>query len=69
MRRFLLNRTEDETGVSGEGIVAEGVQSSSGICVLFWLTEIKSISATYYSIKDVEALHGHDGKTLIQWID
>lgn len=69
MKRFVLQRLEDETGVSGIGIVAEGVQFTNGTCVLIWLTEIRSIAAIYESIDIVNKLHGHDGKTFIEWID
>ncbi|MCK5128142.1 MAG: hypothetical protein KAR42_17940, partial [candidate division Zixibacteria bacterium] len=68
-RRFLLERIEDETGVSGVGTVAEGVQFASGVCVISWLTEVKSIAAIYANIETVKKLHGHEGKTIIKWID
>lgn len=68
MRRFVLDRKEDETGISGIGIVAEGVQFTSGRCSLTWLTPYSSV-AVYDSIEDVEAIHGHNGKTIIVWID
>ncbi len=66
MKTFKLKRIEDESGVSGTGIVAEGVLSSHGKCALFWLTEYKSV-AIYDSISELEAIHGHDGKTIIEW--
>ena len=69
MRRFLLKRLEDKTGVSGAGYIAEGVQFSDGVCVLSWLTEIKSIAAIYNSIDIIDQLHGHNGKTIIEWVD
>lgn len=69
MRRFKLIRVEDETGISGEGVVAEGVEFTSGICVLSWLTEIRSIAAIYDSIDVIDHIHGHNGKTLIVWDD
>lgn len=69
MKRFVLRRLEDETGVSGTGIVAEGVQFTNDTCVLVWLTEIRSIGAFYNSIDIVDQLHGHSGKTVIEWID
>lgn len=69
MKRFSLQRLEDETGVSGVGVVAEGIQFTSGICVLSWLTEVRSIAAIYDSIDDLEQLHGHNGLTIIEWID
>ena len=64
MRLFWLNRIEDETGVSGDGIVAEGVEFTDGTCVLRWLTATAS-TAAYLSIADVESIHGHGGKTQI----
>ena len=39
MQRFSLKRLEDETGISGTGYVAEGVEFTHGKCVLVWLTE------------------------------
>lgn len=66
LTRFLLHRSEDETGVSGEGIVAEGVQFTNGQCVLSWLTPFTSV-AVYPSAEEVEAIHGHDGRTRIVW--
>lgn len=63
---FKLNRLEDPTGISGEGIIAEGVQFSDGRCVLNWMTEVGSMGI-YHSMEDIETLHGHDGKTVIEW--
>ena len=62
---FVLNRLEDATGVSGTGIVAEGVIFSNGKCAVSWLTDVSSV-AVYDSIEDVQAIHGHDGKTVIE---
>ncbi len=67
-RRFLLYRSEDECNVSGTGIVAEGIRFSSGRCVIAWLTETPSVGI-YESIADVEAVHGHGGKTIVRWVD
>ena len=66
MKLFVLNRIVDETGVSGTGIVAEGVQFSNDKCALSWLTYVTSI-VIYDRIEDVQAIHGHDGKTVIEW--
>ncbi len=68
LRRFMLNRSEDECHVSGRGLVAEGVQFSCGRCVIVWLSTTPSVDV-YDSIKDVEKVHGHGGKTIIEWID
>src|SRR5690349_9941968 len=68
IRRFTLDRTEDETGVSGIGIVAEGVQFSSGRCAMIWLS-IYSSMAFYDCMDDLIAIHGHNGKTVVRWLD
>lgn len=68
MRLFVLDRLEDETGISGTGIVAEGVLFSDGTCALRWRTETAS-TGVYASTEDVEAIHGHGGKTVIRWFD
>lgn len=68
MRRFYLQRNEDETGVSGEGIVGEGVEFTNGGCVMEWKTEFTSI-CIYENIKALEAIHGHGGKTKVVWVD
>ena len=68
MRRFQLNRTEDETGVSGTGIVAEGVVFANGKVSLSWRTSHTSV-AVYDTLRTVEAIHGHNGRTRIEWID
>lgn len=69
MNRFVLQRLEDETGISGEGFVAEGVQFTNGTVVLVWLTEVHSIAAIYDNIDIVDQIHGHNGKTIIHWLD
>lgn len=38
MRRFTMGRDFDYSGVSGTGIVLEGVQFSTGVVVIHWLT-------------------------------
>lgn len=58
VRRFELIRFEDETGISGLGKVAEGVQFSSGKCVIGWIKEIPSVTV-YDSIEQVVTIHGH----------
>ena len=67
MRMFHLVRIEDVSGISGTGIVAEGVLFSTGKCVLAWVTEYQSV-AVYDSIEELEAIHGHNGRTKIEWL-
>ena len=68
MKRFNLHRFEDETGVSGTGVVSEGVMFTDGKCAMCWLTERSSV-AIYDHIDDLQYIHGHDGKTVIVWVD
>ena len=63
-KEFYLQRNEDETGISGTGVVARGVVLPSGKAVLEWQTFHTSL-ALYNNIADVEAIHGHNGKTLV----
>ena len=37
IRSFSVHRAYDETGVSGEGVVIEGVSLATGQCVVHWL--------------------------------
>lgn len=67
MRLFLLNRLEDETGVSGTGAVAEGIEFTDGRVAMRWTTETAS-TAFYNSIADVVEIHGHGGKTQVKWV-
>ena len=67
-RRFIMNRSKDESGISGTGIVAEGLQFSSKKCVISWLSDTPSIEI-YDSIEEVKRIHGHQGETQIKWID
>lgn len=68
MRLFYLQRKVDASGVSGTGIVAEGVEFTSGMVALTWLGVHRCINI-YESIKTVEELHGHDGSTVIVFIN
>ena len=68
VRRFHLNRHDDVTGVSGTGIVAQGVQFDNGKVALTWLTERSSVTI-YDSLIDLEAVHLHHGATSLVWED
>ena len=68
MRRFFLDRIKDSTGVSGTGRVADGVLFDDGRCVLRWRSAHTS-TATYDSLADLEAIHGHNGATKVRWLD
>jgi hypothetical protein len=64
MRTFTLQRSEDASGVSGIGAVAEGVVFWDGTVALRWRTEHRS-TTVFSDIATVEAIHGHGGKTLV----
>jgi hypothetical protein len=69
-RSFLLVRDEDETGISGTGVVAEGVEFTNGKVVLGWLGNLAVPSlGVFDSIEQVEQVHGHSGKTRIEFSD
>lgn len=69
MRRFILERYEDHSGVSGTGVVAEGVELSCGRVVMAWRTDWYSIVVHEKGIEAVEAVHGHGGRTKVVWLD
>ena len=68
MRRFHLVRDEDESGVSGVGLVAWGCVFPDGKAVLRWCVELTS-TAVYDSVDELVAIHGHNGRTRIEWVD
>lgn len=67
-RKFALYRHEDASGVSGTGVVAYGVQfpPPNGKCVVAWATDTTSVGV-YDDIRDVEAVHSHEGGTEVIW--
>lgn len=54
-RTFKLVRSEDETGISGTGTVAEGIEFSNGMCAMSWLTAMHSV-AIYPNVRQLEAI-------------
>lgn len=73
-RTFVVQRDEDVSGVSGEGVVAEGVHFSDGWVVTHWLdrppmNEPKTDVWHNKGAKPFERVHGHGGATRILWAD
>lgn len=66
MKTFKLRRLIDDSGVSGTGIVAEGILFSNGAAVISWLTEHQSLGI-YPSLDELIAIHGHKGHTVVEW--
>ena len=65
MRTFTLVRDHDVTGISGTGVVAEGVEFSDGTVALRWITGEHHSTVLWGSIASVEAIHGHGGATRV----
>lgn len=63
-RKFKLVRDDDETGISGTGVVAEGIEFSNGMCAMCWLTAMHSV-AVYPNVRQLEAIHGHNGRARV----
>lgn len=68
-RRFYLHRVVDETGISGTGVVADGVVWQDGTVTLKWLGEHTSEVSWPRGMESVEHVHGHGGKTVVVWRD
>lgn len=68
MRRFMLVRDVDVTGVSGEGPVVCGIEFPDGVCAYRWMTRWRT-TCLADSIDDIRAIHGHDGATRVVWLD
>ncbi len=65
-KTFKLVRHHDISGVSGTGIVAEGVTFDGGQTVICWTRPPHTLSV-YPSPQAVLDVHGHDGCTRIVW--
>lgn len=84
MRYFELHRDTDVSGMSGTGVVADGVQFATpvdftfpdgmrltlpaGWCRLRWRPEPHAVGI-FRSIAEVEQVHGHSGATRIVHVD
>jgi hypothetical protein len=72
MKLFNLNRAVDASGVSGVGLIAEGVVFSGGQAVLHWVSERTVVGVSslviYDSMEDLVKVHGHNGNTTVEWL-
>jgi hypothetical protein len=70
LRSFELHRDDDVSGISGTGVVAEGVVFSDGTVALRWLSEWPT-SVVFHDrgVEALEAVHGHNGRTRIIYLD
>ena len=73
LRSFAVERQADESGVSGTGIVLEGVVFSTGVTVIHWLTPPPFGSLNIFSSFDqFMAIHvgpHPTNQTRIHWSD
>lgn len=79
MEIFELVRNNDVTGISGVGVVAEGVIFSDGTVALRWrdlntsdpnyLRGVRPTTVLHENIQSVIALHGHGGSTTVRYIE
>jgi hypothetical protein len=67
-RRFVLIRDSDISGVSGTGLVADGVVFPDGVTVLRWRSKWAS-TVIWPSVSAAMEVHGHGGATRIRWLD
>jgi hypothetical protein len=67
-RRFELHRDVDVSGISGTGVVADGVRFPDGSVAIRWRGERPS-SVFWSDMEHVVAIHGHSGSTRVVWRD
>lgn len=75
-KRFVLERHRDASGISGTGVVAEGVEFTDGVVALRWIVPPEqpghgfptSVVFHDHGIESVERIHGHNGATVIVWL-
>ncbi len=75
VRIFQLVREEDVSGISGTGVIAEGVEFTDGTVAMRWAFSegpagyIFPTLAFHPDIRNVERLHGHGGRTKVVWAE
>lgn len=75
-RVFQVVRDVDMTGISGTGVVADGCQFPDGTVAVRWREVtgpnydrgVRATTVIFPSIDAVEALHGHNGATRIEFV-
>lgn len=67
-KTFVLKRHTDVSGVSGTGIVADGILWPDGMCTIHWRGQWPTDN-THLSIESVIHIHCHGGMTSIVYDD
>lgn len=65
MKRGVVERDIDVSGVTGTGSVSEFVIATDGRLVIFWPVGV----GVWPSLEDAVKVHGHDGKTRFVILD
>lgn len=68
LQRIQLYREKDHSGVSGVGLIAEGIVFTDGRVAIRWTGDLSSITL-HNSIANVERVHGHHGGTHVVFLD
>lgn len=68
MSEAILRRDEDPSGVSGTGTVAEIFEADDGAVAIRWRGDRPSWGL-WADIRDLEAIHGHGGKSTVVYKD
>ena len=73
IRSFTVCRQYDETGISGEGVIIEGIVVASGHCIIHWLfPPPRGGIAIFDSLEDFLKVHVKphpENKTIITFED
>ena len=67
-RLFELVRSRDVSGVTGTGSVADGVVWTDSTVTLRWKGDHPA-TAVWDSVESILAVHGHEGATVVRWLD
>lgn len=67
MKLFELHRDTDVSGISGTGVVAQGVEFDDSTCCIRWLTEYRT-TVMAESMEVVRRVHGHNGSTRVVYL-
>ncbi|MFJ5804835.1 hypothetical protein [Streptomyces sp. NPDC093093] len=67
-RPFVLVRDTDVSGVSGTGVVANGIQWPDGQAAIHWTgSPFPTTTPHPQGMESVTAVHGHGGATRVVW--
>jgi hypothetical protein len=67
-RPFVLVRDTDISGVSGTGVVANGIEFPDGHAAIHWTgSPHPTTTAHPDGMESVTAVHGHEGATRVVW--